>query len=131
MAYAHVPDLNRGKLDDKSEKCIFIGYSEVTKAYKLYNPSTRKVIISRDVLFREDKAWEENERTKDAPTILVDENLEDRQNNTNGNMNQVHTPNQSPPSTPSSSSTSSSSIGSPESSPRKIRSISDIYASIQ
>lgn len=28
VAYAHVPKERRGKLDDKSEKCIFIGYSE-------------------------------------------------------------------------------------------------------
>ena len=28
VAYAHVPKELRGKLDDKSEKCIFIGYSE-------------------------------------------------------------------------------------------------------
>lgn len=28
VAYAHVPKERRGKLDDKSEKCIFTGYSE-------------------------------------------------------------------------------------------------------
>ena len=39
----------RGKLDDKSEKTIFVGYSERSKAYKLYNPITKKSIISRDV----------------------------------------------------------------------------------
>ncbi|KAD7477788.1 hypothetical protein E3N88_00924 [Mikania micrantha] len=38
IAYAHVPDQRRSKLDDKSEKCIFVGYSEQSKAYKLFNP---------------------------------------------------------------------------------------------
>ena len=28
VAYAHEPKERRGKLDDKSEKCIFTGYSE-------------------------------------------------------------------------------------------------------
>lgn len=42
------------KLDDKSQKCIFIGYSEVTKGYKLYNLVTKEVIVSRDVQFIED-----------------------------------------------------------------------------
>ncbi len=28
VAYAHVPKELRGKLDDKSEKCIFTGYNE-------------------------------------------------------------------------------------------------------
>ena len=31
IAYAHINLENRQKLDDKSEKCIFIGYSEQTK----------------------------------------------------------------------------------------------------
>lgn len=51
LAYAHVPDALRKKLDDKAEKCVFIGYSSDTKGYKLYNPDIGKVIISRDVTF--------------------------------------------------------------------------------
>ena len=35
VAYTHVPDELRKKLDKKGQKCIFIGYSEDTKAYKL------------------------------------------------------------------------------------------------
>jgi len=31
IAYAHVPNEKRRKLDDKSVKCIFIGYCEKTK----------------------------------------------------------------------------------------------------
>ena len=50
IAYAHVLTETRSKLDDKSEKCIFIGYDEQSKAYKLFNPITIKVIISRDVV---------------------------------------------------------------------------------
>jgi len=54
VAYAHVPDELRKKLDSKAgnskgEKCIFVGYSDESKAYKLYNPLTKKVIISRYV----------------------------------------------------------------------------------
>lgn len=45
-AYAHVPNEKRTKLDDKSVKCVFIGVSEESKAYKLYNPITEKIIIS-------------------------------------------------------------------------------------
>ena len=58
VAYAHVPDELRRKLYNKGEKCIFVGYSEESKAYKLYNPTTKKVIISRDVQFVEDEAWD-------------------------------------------------------------------------
>ena len=58
LAYAHVPDQLRKKLDDKAEKCIFIGYSHETKGYKLFNPNTGKVIVSRDVTFDEHGVWD-------------------------------------------------------------------------
>lgn len=58
VAYAHVPAKMRRKLDDQSEKSIFIGYSEESKAYRLYNPITKKYIISRDVEFEEEEAWD-------------------------------------------------------------------------
>jgi transposase InsO family protein len=57
VAFAHVPEDLRKKLDNRSEKCIFTGYSEQHKAYKLYNPITKKVVVSRDVKFMEDKCW--------------------------------------------------------------------------
>ena len=49
VIYSHVPEEIRRKLDDRSEKCIFIGYSEHSKPYKLYNPIKKKFIVSRDV----------------------------------------------------------------------------------
>ena len=41
------------KLDPKVEKCIFIGYSLEQKGYHCYNPITRKIRVSRDVVFDE------------------------------------------------------------------------------
>ena len=58
VAYAHVPDELRKKLDNKGQRCIFVGYFEDTKAYKLYDPVARKVIISRDVQFVENESWD-------------------------------------------------------------------------
>eukprot|EP00253_Pinus_taeda_P024602 PITA_24602 len=58
VAYAHIPDQLRRKLDSKGEKCIFIGYSEESKAYRLYILSTKKFFISRDVQFIEEEAWD-------------------------------------------------------------------------
>jgi hypothetical protein len=55
IAYAYIPSELRKKLDDRSEKCIFIGYSETSKAYRLYNPLTKKLILSRDVQFLENQ----------------------------------------------------------------------------
>jgi hypothetical protein len=54
-AYVDVPKENRSKLDKKAEKCIFIGYKDGLKGYKLWNPETKKVVYSRDVVFRKMK----------------------------------------------------------------------------
>jgi hypothetical protein len=54
-AYVHVPKENRSKLDNKAEKCIFIGYKDGVKGYKLWNLETKKIVYSRDVVFREVK----------------------------------------------------------------------------
>jgi hypothetical protein len=54
-AYVHVPKENMGRIDKKDEKCIFIGYKDGLKGYKLWNPETKKVVHSRDVVFREMK----------------------------------------------------------------------------
>jgi hypothetical protein len=43
IAYVHVPNEKRSKLDPKVEKCIFIGYYSEQKGYKCFNPSTRKL----------------------------------------------------------------------------------------
>jgi hypothetical protein len=54
-AYVHVPKENRSNLDKKAGKCIFIGYKDGLKGYELWNPETKKVVYSRDVVFREMK----------------------------------------------------------------------------
>ena len=57
IAYAHIPDEKRRNLDKKGEKCIFLGVSDKSKAYKLYNPNTMIIVISRDVVFDEKGTW--------------------------------------------------------------------------
>ena len=75
IAYAHVPKETRSKLDDKSEKCIFVGYDEQSKAYRLFNPITKKIIVRRDVVFKEDESSNGNIDTNvtGATTIPYDE----------------------------------------------------------
>ena len=54
LAYALVPVQHRRKLDDKAVKCIFVGYSAESKGYHLYHPQTKRILVSRDVVFVED-----------------------------------------------------------------------------
>jgi hypothetical protein len=77
IAHVHIPDVHRKKLDSKSITCVLLGISEESKAYKLYNPIDRKIIISRDVVFEESKSWNWNSKgnTKSSVNINpVDEN---------------------------------------------------------
>jgi hypothetical protein len=54
-AYVHVPKENRSKLGKKDKKCIFIGYKDGLKGYKIWNLETKHVVYSRDVVFRQIK----------------------------------------------------------------------------
>ncbi|KAL8094406.1 hypothetical protein AgCh_036077 [Apium graveolens] len=41
-----------------------------TKAYRLYNPTTKKVLVSRDVCFDKEKSWPWSEETSETGTPL-------------------------------------------------------------
>jgi len=57
ISHVHVPNHKRVKLDAKSLKCVFLGVSENSKAYRIFDPISQKIIISRDVVFKEDQQW--------------------------------------------------------------------------
>lgn len=51
--FAHVPKERRTKWDKKSKKLIFVGYQRESSNYRLYDPHTGKIIVSRDVNFNQ------------------------------------------------------------------------------
>lgn len=53
VAYAQINKQKRRKLDEVSIKCKLVGYAEESKAFRLLNIGTEKIIISRDVKFLE------------------------------------------------------------------------------
>ena len=60
VAYVHVPEQKKTKLDDRSHKCFLLGVSGESKAYRLYDPVMKKIIVNRDVIFEEDEKWNWN-----------------------------------------------------------------------
>lgn len=71
--YAQLPKEKRYKLDEASEKCIFVRYSTMSKGYKLCGVKTNKIVISGDVIF-EEKAkqnWEQRKEDKQFVPITI------------------------------------------------------------
>lgn len=60
VAYVLVPYERGIKLDEKSITCIMFGVSSESKAYPLYDPALKRIIISKDVKFDERWNWEES-----------------------------------------------------------------------
>jgi hypothetical protein len=57
ITYSHVPFEKRTKLEPTTEREIFVGYSETSKAFRIYIPFLRKTFLRRDVRFEEDGAF--------------------------------------------------------------------------
>ena len=84
-AYVHVPKENMSKLDKKAKQFIFIGYKDGLKGYKIWNPETKKVVYSRDVLFREMKDFVKQEvlPSNEEPEKIEFDLKDDESNSTN------------------------------------------------
>jgi hypothetical protein len=57
-------------MEPTAEKGIFVGYSEVSKAYRIYIPALKRVVVRRDVKFEEQKAFERSQELdqREPPT---------------------------------------------------------------
>ena len=60
--YIHIPREKRTKLDPSGKKGIFMGYSERSKAYRIYFLGFKKIYISRDVTFDEDTTYNKSKK---------------------------------------------------------------------
>uniref|UniRef100_M1AR77 Integrase catalytic domain-containing protein n=1 Tax=Solanum tuberosum TaxID=4113 RepID=M1AR77_SOLTU len=60
VGYVHIPDARRTKLEDKSVSCVLFKVSDESKGYKMFDPVTKRIIVSHDVIFKEDRMWDWN-----------------------------------------------------------------------
>jgi hypothetical protein len=52
-AYVHIPREKHAKLERKAIRTTLVGYDDLSKAYRCFGPTTRKIFISKDVVFDE------------------------------------------------------------------------------
>nr|GEW57920.1 Gag-Pol polyprotein [Tanacetum cinerariifolium] len=67
------------KLDQKSRKCLFLGYADGIKGYCLWDPTAHKVVISKDVVFMEDKIQENKKGgsiTRETTSIQIEKEFQ-------------------------------------------------------
>ena len=57
-------------MDEKSQKCVFLGYSDVTKAYRHLDVKTNKLVVSRDVIFDEKTTWNWEDKKIENTAII-------------------------------------------------------------
>ncbi|KAI5348478.1 hypothetical protein L3X38_001365 [Prunus dulcis] len=137
ICYNHIPSNLRQKFDDKASKGIFIGYGSCEKGYRIYNLQTEKIILSRSVVFDENKSW--NWESKQDETVQVTpifENGGSEITEPEGTFHETHSiasPNLnqliSDDEHVSASNGSGTSQGStPSNTPVKLKSLEDIYA---
>ena len=66
IGYAKAETPHLRKLDDRSRALVHLGTEPGSKAYRLFDPSTRKLVVSRDVVFDETKGWNWSRSTRET-----------------------------------------------------------------
>jgi hypothetical protein len=56
-AYVHIPKVSRTKLDPCATRCVFVGYLDLQKGYRCYDPHTKKVHVTLNIFFHESEPF--------------------------------------------------------------------------
>ena len=77
LTFSHVPSEKRRKLEPTAEKGILVGYIKTSKAYRIYIPSQRKIVVRRDVRFKGERAFRKSLdlRDRDSQVPQVEQYL--------------------------------------------------------
>jgi hypothetical protein len=53
LTYIYISREKSGKLRQRVEQRIFVGYDDVSKTYQVYNLQIRKIVVTKDIIFNE------------------------------------------------------------------------------
>ncbi|WVZ52426.1 hypothetical protein U9M48_003481 [Paspalum notatum var. saurae] len=87
VGYVKVTKPGLSKLEDRSKPMVLLGYEAGSKAYRMYDPVERRVVISRDVVFNESASWDwtesgaggdaQQQQAAVSSTFVIDEEVEE------------------------------------------------------
>lgn len=66
LTHMKIPNNHTTKLADRSMEVVNLGREPGTKGYRLYDPVSKRVLVSRDVIFDEDKSWPWGQEREDG-----------------------------------------------------------------
>ncbi|KAL8105967.1 hypothetical protein AgCh_029688 [Apium graveolens] len=71
IAHMKQPGVHLRKLDDRSKATVYLGRERETKACGLYDPEAHKILVSRDVIFEENKSWDWIKYEGDRTVLVI------------------------------------------------------------
>ncbi|XP_066323768.1 uncharacterized protein [Miscanthus floridulus] len=63
------------KLDDRSVPMVYFGVEDGSKEHRLYDPQSKKIVVSRDVVFEEGEAWKWNAEFGENSEFVIDDTV--------------------------------------------------------
>lgn len=86
VGYVHVSKVLRKKWDAKAKKMFLVGYEPTNKNFRLFDPESKKIIVSCDVKFNENFIWSEYVT---FPDVEVENNNSVDESNTSVDVNKT------------------------------------------
>jgi hypothetical protein len=68
--------VDNGKSEPRAAKCVVLGYGSGVKGYKLWNPETKKSMLSRSVVFNEYEMYYSNRATNSHDDVPQKANVQ-------------------------------------------------------
>lgn len=96
VCYNHIDTTGQDKLENRVQKCLFVGYPDQHKGYRLWNITKQKIVVGRSVTFDERSLVESKDQKYDNTIHInvpeqVEQQVETNSNNASTNQDDTNT----------------------------------------